>query len=115
MNGQPDTQNSLWPIRSVEDLQDAVEAVDFDGETYDRGRDKMRLSGQMFRVYTVMCDGRWRTLNQISQATGDPEASISARLRDLRKPKFGGFNVERKHVDRGLFAYKLEEQPDENS
>jgi hypothetical protein len=38
-------------------------------------------------VWTVMCDGHWRTLHEISiQLDGDySEAGISARLRDLRK------------------------------
>jgi len=54
-----------------------------------------------------MSDGQWRTLGELSALTGDPEASISARLRDLRKPRFGGLTVERKYIRRGLFAYRV--------
>jgi len=38
-----------------------------------------------------------------------PEASVSARLRDLRKAKFGGYRVERQRVreGRGLYHYRL--------
>jgi hypothetical protein len=38
-----------------------------------------------------------------------PEGSVSARLRDLRKDKFGGFEVERKRdsIEKGLFLYRL--------
>jgi len=79
----------------------------FDGETYEPARDHHRLNAQLARVLSVVRDGQWRTLADLAQATGDPEASISARIRDLRKEKFGGYVVERRHVERGLFEYRL--------
>ena len=78
-----------------------------DGDTYEPARDKLRLNAQQRRVYEAMRDGRWRSLADVSEDTGDPEASVSARLRDLRKPKFGGFTVERRHVGGGLHQYRL--------
>ena len=63
----------------------------FDGKTFDYERDNDRLQQQLGRVRKLMLDGKWRTLEQIEQSTGDPTASISARLRDLRKTKFGAF------------------------
>ena len=86
---------------------DEQKAFDFDGETYERGRDQVRLNGQQLRVWRVVRDGRWRTLGDISEATGDPEASISARLRDLRKARFGRHTVERRHVGGGLWEYRV--------
>ena len=80
---------------------------DRDGETYDRSRDLSRLNGQAADVYSYMSHGEWRTLKDISEATGHPEASVSARLRDMRKDKFGGFNVERRYIARGLYQYRL--------
>jgi len=80
---------------------------DHDGETYERDRDKLRLNAQQQRIYDVMKDGLWRTLYSISAKTGDPEASISARLRDFRKKKFGGFFVDREYVRDGLHQYRL--------
>jgi hypothetical protein len=53
-----------------------------------------------------MLDHQWHTLADLA-TTGDPEASVSARLRDLRKPKFGGFHIERRYVSAGLWAYRL--------
>ena len=79
----------------------------FDGETYEPKRDKARLQGQMREVFNLMIDGEWRTLNEISQETGAPEASVSARLRDLRKDKFGGHTVQRRRVAGGLYQYSL--------
>jgi hypothetical protein len=79
----------------------------FSGATYNHARDYGRLGAQMLRVFNVMRDGEWRTLADIATATGDPQASVSARLRDLRKERFGGATVERKYRGRGLFAYRL--------
>lgn len=80
---------------------------DFDGHTYDADRDHDRLRAQLNRVKSAMSDGEWHTLAFLSGYLGDPEASISARLRDLRKPKFGGHTIERRYVVRGLFEYRL--------
>jgi len=80
----------------------------FDGADYNRTRDDARLTGQILRVWECMCDGKWRTLRDIAQETGDPEASVSAQLRHLRKPRFGNYTVEREYVSNGLYKYKLE-------
>lgn len=79
----------------------------FDGKTYDPERDEDRLKTQLFSVWGLMRDGKWRTLEEISHAVYCPEASVSARLRDFRKRKFGGHTVERAYVSRGLFKYRL--------
>jgi hypothetical protein len=55
----------------------------------------------------VVVDGKWRTLADISAVTGDPEASVSARLRDLRKVKFGGLSVQRRYAGGGLWQYRV--------
>lgn len=91
--------------------------VKFDGCCYDPAFDDDRLTKQLGRVYQTMIDGHFRTLSEIASLTQDPEASISAQLRHLRKPRFGSYIVERRHRgDRslGLFEYRLlkpESQP----
>lgn len=60
---------------------------------------------QRARVLRLMSDGRRRTLGEISRVTRDPEASVSARLRDLRKPEFGGREVNKERLTNGLFEY----------
>ena len=80
---------------------------DRDGETFDHKRDVKRLNAQAQRVWNVMADGRWYSLREIAAKCGDPEASISARIRDLKKPQFGAFKVESICVKRGLWRYKL--------
>jgi hypothetical protein len=79
----------------------------FDGPEYVPERDWQRLTTQLGRVWSCMRDGQWRTLKEIAENTGDPEASISAQLRHLRKPRFGSHTVDRKHVRGGLFKYRL--------
>ena len=80
---------------------------DFDGETYVRDRDHDRLWAQLGRVRKQMEDGEWHTLRDIAACCGDPEASVSARIRDLRKEKFGGHEVTRRYVADGLWEYRL--------
>lgn len=81
---------------------------DFSGKTYKADRDGARLNAQATRVFKFMADGNWHTLREISAATGDPEASCSARLRDFRKSVFNlGVKVEREFVSRGLWKYKM--------
>lgn len=79
----------------------------FDGHTYDPAIDGDRLDTQLIRVQALMSDGEWRTLPEIVHCTGGTEASISARLRDLRKVRFGAFIVERRRVAGGLFEYRV--------
>lgn len=54
-----------------------------------------------------MSDGRWRSLARISGIARAPQASVSARLRDLRKPRFGGFTIDHRHIEDGLYEYRL--------
>jgi len=82
----------------------------FDGTTFDARLDLERLETQLGRVYRLMKDGRWRTLRQIQDAAGGSESAVSARLRDFRKEKFGGFEVESRRkgkADGGLWEYRV--------
>ena len=79
----------------------------FDGATYNAKRDGARLQRQLADVRAIMLDGQPHTLAEIARRTGHPEGSVSARIRDLRKPKFGGFRVLRQHVCAGLWSYRL--------
>ena len=85
---------------------------DFDGETYEKQLDRHRLSGQFMRVRRLVLESYplWFTLRELSDALGYPEASISARLRDLRKPRFGEHDVQRRRRGagkRGQFEYRV--------
>lgn len=79
----------------------------FDGRTFDTERDAERLEGQLARVEALMLDGYWRSLATIAAAVSGSEAGVSARLRDLRKTRFGGYIVERRRVTDSLHEYRV--------
>lgn len=81
----------------------------FDGPVYDPALDGDRLRRQLGRVSDLMRDGRWRTLYEIAESTGDPETSTSAQLRHLRKPRFAGYIVEKRRRTAlgGTWEYRL--------
>jgi hypothetical protein len=81
-----------------------------DGATFSPVHDGKRLSRQLDRVAAIMSDGVWRTLRGIAVQAGGSEASVSARLRDLRKARFGGHVVERRRrgePSSGVWEYRL--------
>ena len=86
-------------------------APPFDGDTYDPALDGVRLGTLLADVRAVMSDGQWMTVTEVRDKIGrGTETSVSARIRDLRKRKFGGHTVESRrrgnHRD-GLWEYRL--------
>jgi hypothetical protein len=81
----------------------------FGGRTFNQAIDGKRLSTQLQVVKNLMLDGQWRTLKGIGALVGAPESSVSARLRDLRKPHFGGYVVDRNRVSEngGTYIYRV--------
>lgn len=85
----------------------------FGGKTFVEEKDGQRLSTQLNATFAIMSDGNWRTLPEIAALLKDQTGkeattqSISARLRDFRKEKFGGHTVERRRISGGLFEYRL--------
>lgn len=63
-----------------------------------------RIRGTLRTQRGVLCDvmlsaaecGAWLTLGELGKLTKYPPASISAQLRHLRKPQYGGFVVEKR-------------------
>jgi hypothetical protein len=80
----------------------------FDGSTYEPELDKFRLSSQLERVVTVMNDKEWHTLQELVDRAGPGSMpAMSARLRDLRKERFGSYTIERRRISGGLFEYRM--------
>ena len=80
----------------------------FDGATFDAARDAERLEKQLDAVKALMLDGQARTLAEIRAALHlPPDAAVDARLRDLRKSKFGGYQVDRLYRGSGVWAYRV--------
>lgn len=111
--GRRDAKGRLkWDPSRRAAMKPEVKDLRFDGRGggYVPARDNARLAGQMKRVWDAMSDGRWRTLGEIAAVTGDPEASVSAQLRHLRKERFGGHRVEKRargDAAGGLFEYRV--------
>lgn len=82
---------------------------EFDGSTIEPDRDHDRLNKQLDAVRNALADGKWWTLEQLADTAHAPQPSVSARLRDLRKPKFGGYGIERVYVtgSNGLWKYRM--------
>lgn len=79
----------------------------FDGDDYCHERDFTRLEGQINDVFQAIKDGAFYTLGDIEEITGHPQASISAQLRNLRKERFGGFAIDKRHIKNGLYEYRM--------
>ena len=86
----------------------------FDGmEVIDFG-DRVRLSRQHWRVwhYVLAQKGRWLRLVEIAWALDLPEQSVSARLRDFRKERFGAHTVDRRRSrEPGVYEYRVTVNP----
>ncbi len=89
----------------------------FDGAVYDKEKDLVRLTGQILRVWDIIKDGQWRTVDEIHSSIivehneNDPECSISAQLRNLRKARFGGHLIDKQRRGGDLSAlweYRLD-------
>ena len=79
----------------------------FDGADYQPERDYKRLNEQYQKIFDLMKDGEWRSLEEISRATGAPPASASAQMRHARKTRFGSHTVNKKYMGDGLYLYQL--------
>lgn len=87
-----------------------VSSRSFGGKTFDPEQDGERLGRQLDRVRNYMVNsGQWWTLREIEAALDYPQASISARLRDLRKDKHGAYEVKRRRrrSGSGTWEYKV--------
>ena len=91
---------------------------DHKGIVYNPKYDYKRLNKQKDRVWAVMGSHGWLTLSEIDSKTGDPEASISASLRDFRKEKYGFHTVMKRPRgarQRGRWEYNLGENSSDES
>ena len=80
----------------------------FDGRTFDPEQDGQRLTSQLERVKGILLDGKVHQKADLMMAAGVfDSASLTARIRDLRKEKFGGYDVVSKRVAGGIWCYQM--------
>lgn len=80
----------------------------FDGSTYVPALDYRRLTGSQAKVHALLQDGEHHTDVEISGVAGCKQTAAGARARDLRKKKYGNFNVQCTPFGQGLWKYRLE-------
>jgi hypothetical protein len=103
--------------RSLCDEPPSRRVATFDGPTFGAALDANRLGCQLeaVRAWMLAHDG-WQTLSEIARGAGYSDAavvSVSGRLRDLRKPRFGGYTVERRR-GAGTWEYRVT-RPEESA
>ncbi len=94
-------------MQDQQTFDEYIERARFNGADYKHDRDAGRLGEQLKRVYDVLKSGQWFTLSEIEERTGDPQASISAQMRHLRKPRFGSHTIEKIYIENGLYKYRM--------
>ncbi len=96
--------------------------LSFDGPDLNKN-DKPRLTRLHDSVLSLMLLGGYRTYAEIRAAVGrGSEGGIAARLRDFRKPKFGGYVpgqggyvVDKRRCGDGLWEFRLRKLRPEES
>lgn len=106
----PGSQYSFAPVLDTpKPPTSPVEPFRADGGTFSPPLDSERLGREMRACIAVLGDGGWFTLRELLTAcrvwASDPlafsEAGLSARLRDLRKARYGRQTVERRRRGSG--------------
>lgn len=104
------TQPDLFTRVLMEEERLRSSKLRFNGSDYIPAKDDKRLTGQILRVFDCMKDGVFRTLGEIESITGDPQASISAQLRHMKKIRFGSHTINKRARgarENGLWEYQL--------
>ncbi len=62
-------------------------------ETFDPKFDRVRLGSKLARVRAILLDGKPHTIAEIQAFVGKYDEGVSANVRDLRKAKYGGWDI----------------------
>lgn len=90
------------PVPAPKAGQDAADAAEVKHHTTQREL-----------VFSVVKDGRWWTVREVLAACDKrdwTDSAVTARLRDFRKPQFGGYRVDcrqRAGMPRGVMEYRV--------
>lgn len=64
------------------------------------------------RILLVLMDGRWYSIRALTNRLNHPgctycQTNVGARLRDLRKARYGGYDIEcRRNPNTGSYEYR---------
>lgn len=111
------TQQDLFAARASlasPSLTVVCQAERFDGETYEPAKDSARLSTQLECVLWLLRDSRWWTLPDLTASVARlmskkvSDSSVTARIRDLRKERFGSHEIDKRRRNTGgTWEYRL--------
>ena len=77
-------------------------------QAYSTPADKAKMASNRAAVLSLMLDGKSRSLRMIRAECGfDPETEVSARLRELRRPEYGGYEVKCWREPNRVYLYQL--------
>ena len=82
--------------------------------------DGERLEGQFERVWAIMRDGEYHTIQEVAAKTGDPAQSVARQMGHIRSKARGGHVLEREHWGQGLYAFRVnfgatrDQEPDQD-
>ena len=82
--------------------------MNLDGETYNEELDGERMTTQLELVREIMSDQGWHRNIEVANRVDCSESGAAARIRDLRKEKFGSWEIVRRRVahGNGLHEYR---------
>jgi hypothetical protein len=72
-----------------------------------RSADRKRLKSQRSGVWNILRDHRWHPLTIFKQKVKGSDSSITARIRDARKKKYGGHIIQCARDAAGVYRYRL--------
>jgi hypothetical protein len=79
----------------------------FSGADYVPRRDDARLLRQVDHIREIVLSAGWYSVPDIARLTGYSENSVSAQLRNLRKPSHGSYRVEGARFPDGVWRYRV--------
>ena len=68
---------------------------------------RAKIPGKMALLAAEMQKGGWWTIKDVARLLRCADTAASARIRQLRHPKYGGFILARKLVGPNVFAWKI--------
>lgn len=77
------------------------------GEKYDVDRDHSRSEAMRKIIHPLMLDMQPHTNREIEELVGGLGGSAMRRLRELRDPEFGNWNVEERPLGGGIHEYQI--------
>ena len=116
MIGRNDEQLGMdYAPKPPPDVPPGRARFDGDPETCEPEPDRTRLNRKLQYVFDVMKDGTARTDTELLQECARRwpdvqfnESGCGARRRDLRKTRFGGYDVIRAKRSEGVYEYRLD-------